>query len=94
MFVLTNTFIQLSTHIFTNAKIYSQGTTLTYEQARIHTDTVTFMLTCKNAQTKLPNDKNAEKMLKTFTYQKRSLISAHQCDENLTHMPAHIQIVD
>ena len=41
----------------------------------------------------IPNDKNAEKMLKTFTYQKRSLISSHQCDENLTHMPAHIQIV-
>ena len=33
-------------------------------------------------------------MLKTFIYQKRSLISSHQCDENLTHMPAHIQIVD
>ena len=86
--------IQLSTHIFTKAKIYSQWTTLTYEQAGIHTDTVTFMLTCKNSQTKIPNDKNTEKMLKTFTYQKRSLISSHQCDENLTHMPAHIQSVD
>ena len=49
--MLTNTFIQLSTRIFTKAKIHSQWTTLTYEQARIHTDTVTFMLTCKNSQT-------------------------------------------
>ena len=43
---------------------------------------------------KYPKNKNAENMLKTFTYQKHSLISSHQCDENLTHMPAHIQIVD
>ena len=32
------------------AKYYA--TALTDEQAQIHTDTVTFMLTCKNAQTK------------------------------------------
>lgn len=43
---------------------------------------------------KNPNNKYTKKMLKTFTCQKRSLISSHQCDENLTHMPAHIQIVD
>ena len=43
---------------------------------------------------KYPKNKNAENMLETFTYQKHSLISSHQCDENLTHMPAHIQIVD
>ena len=52
VFMLRNTFIQSSTHIFTKAKIYAQWTTLTDEQAQIHTDTVTFMLTCKNAQTK------------------------------------------
>ena len=92
--MLTNTFIQSSTHIFTKAEIYSQWTALTYKQAQIHTDTVTFMLMCKSAQTKNPNNKYTKKMLKTFTYQKRSLISSHQCDENLTHMPAHIQIVD
>ena len=43
---------------------------------------------------KNPNNKYGKKMLKTFTCQKRSLNSSHQCDENLTHMPAHIQIVD
>jgi len=43
---------------------------------------------------KNPNNKYTKKMLKTFTCQKRSLNSSHQCDENLTHMPAHIQIVD
>ena len=92
--MLTNTFVQSSTHMFTKAKIYSQWTALTYEQAQIHIDTVTFMLMCKSAQTKNPNNKYTKKMLKTFTYQKRSLIGSHQCDENLTHMPAHIQIVD
>ena len=54
--MLTNTFIQTSTHIFTPAKIYSQWTALTYEQAQIHTDTVTFMLTCKNVQTKVSKE--------------------------------------
>ena len=43
---------------------------------------------------KYPNNKYAKKILKTFTYQKRSLIGSHQCDENLTHMPAQIQSVD
>ena len=52
VFMLRNTFIQSSTHIFTKAKIYLQWTALTDEQAQIHTDTVTFMLTCKSAQTK------------------------------------------
>ena len=54
VFMITNTFIQSSTHIFTKAKIYSQWTALTDEQAQIHTNIVTFMLTCKNAQTKKP----------------------------------------
>ena len=45
VFMLRNTFIQSSTHIFTKAKIYLQWTALTDEQAQIHTDTVTFILT-------------------------------------------------
>ena len=47
---------------------------------------------CSNKKIQITN--TVKKMLKTFTCQKRSLISSHQCDENLTHMPAHIQIVD
>ena len=47
---------------------------------------------CSNKKIQITN--TLKKMLKTFIYQKRSLISSHQCDENLTHMPAHIKIAD
>ena len=57
--------------------------------------TLSHLCSCaKMLKQKNPNNKYTKKMLKTFTCQKRSLISSHQCDENLTHMPAHIQIVD
>ena len=94
VFMLTNTFIQSSTHIFTKAKIYSQWTALTDDRLKY---TLTLSHLCSRAKMlkqKYPNNKYAKKILKTFTYQKRSLISSHQCDENLTHMPAHIQSVD
>ena len=60
-----------------------------------YTLTLSHLCSCaKMLKQKNPNNKYTKKMLKTFTCQKRSLISSHQCDENLTHMPAHIQIVD
>ena len=86
---------------YNRAHTYSLKQKFTHNGPLLPMNRFTYTLTlshlCSRAKVlkqKNPNNKYTKKMLKTFTYQKCSLISSHQCDENLTHMPAHIQIVD
>ena len=66
VFMLTNTFIQSSTHIFTKAKIYSQWTALTDDRLKY---TLTLSHLCSRAKMlkqKNPNNKYTKKCSKHF----------------------------
>ena len=86
---------------YNRAHTYSLNQKFMHNGPLLHINRLKYTLTlshlCSRAKMlkqKNPNNKYAKKMLKTFTSPKRSLFNSHQCDENLTQMPAHIQIAD